>query len=78
MDPPIHHALPHRQPDVDKASYHMMLRCIRGRLGALLAGCTSLRCCRCSRLVTAKANCQRGGEPPLRSGILCQTIRWRM
>jgi len=32
MDPPIHHALPHRQPDVDKTSYHMMLRRIRGRL----------------------------------------------
>jgi len=31
MDPPIHHALPHRQPDFDKASYHIMLRCIRGR-----------------------------------------------
>ena len=26
MDPPIHHALPHRQPDADDAQYHRMLR----------------------------------------------------
>jgi hypothetical protein len=26
--PPIRHALPHRQPDVDTESYHEMLRCI--------------------------------------------------
>jgi hypothetical protein len=30
MVPPIHHALPYRQPDVDKPSYHMMLRRICG------------------------------------------------
>lgn len=32
--PPIDHALPHRQLDVDDTQYHRMLRCIRGRLGA--------------------------------------------
>src|SRR6056297_1558166 len=31
-DPPIRHAVPQRQPDVDTATYHEMLRRIRGRL----------------------------------------------
>src|SRR6056297_3755343 len=46
MDPPIHHALPQRQPDVDKTSYHMMLRCLRGRLGAHFAECCAPDECR--------------------------------
>ena len=29
-DPPIRHALPQRQPDVDRSPYHSILRCIRG------------------------------------------------
>src|SRR6056297_366511 len=36
MVDPIRHILLHRQPDVDTESYHEMLRCIRGRLGAHL------------------------------------------
>ena len=31
IDPPIRHALPQRQPDVDNAPYHGMLRRIRSR-----------------------------------------------
>jgi broad specificity phosphatase PhoE len=45
MVPPIHHALPHRQPDVDKASYHMMLHCIRGRLRAHTEAAVFVKVC---------------------------------
>ena len=36
---PTRHAIPHRQPDVDTASYHEMLRCIQGRLRAHCVEC---------------------------------------
>jgi hypothetical protein len=37
--PPIRHTLPHRQPDVDAASYHEMLRRIRSPEGAQINQC---------------------------------------
>jgi len=45
MDTPIHHALPHRKPDVDKKSYYMMLLCIRGLLRVLSTKCCMMHGC---------------------------------
>jgi hypothetical protein len=39
IDPPIRHALPHQQPDVDEVSYHEMQRCIRSQLRVQSVNC---------------------------------------